>query len=449
MTDGKLRTGEQMKASFYTFGCKVNQYETQVLSQYFASQGFEVVPFEEEADVYVINSCTVTSSGDKKTKQLVRQTKRRAPHAVVALVGCFPQAFPEKAAAVTEADVVAGAKDRKQLFDSVCKAMNEKQRVVTLSPHTPGEPFEPMQADFFAEHTRAFVKIEDGCDRYCSYCIIPKARGPIRSKPIEDIKRELSGLAKNGYKEVVLVGINLSSYGKETGAFRLAEAVEAACSVEGIERVRLGSLEPELLTDDDLDRMARQKKFCPQFHLSLQSGCDRTLKRMNRHYTAAEYEALVTRIRARFDYAAITTDIMVGFAGETEEDFLESVSFAEKIGFARVHVFAYSVRAGTRAEKMDGHLPQSVKEARSREMIKRTDALHAAFLQSQLLTVQSVLFETRQPDGLYTGYTENYTRVTVPCDRDICGEILPVRLLSCDQETCSGEIVSGVLPEGM
>lgn len=430
-----------MRAAFYTFGCKVNQYETQAISQVFEEDGFTVVPFSGEADVYLINSCTVTSSGDKKTKQLVRQTKRRHPEAAVVLTGCFPQAFPEQAAAIQEADLVAGAKDRAALLANVKQILSDKKRLVTLSPHVSGEPFEPMHVSRFDEHTRAFVKIEDGCDRWCSYCIIPKARGPIRSKPVDEIKAELSALAENGYKEVVLVGINLSSYGKETGTFRLAEAVEAACSVEGIERVRLGSLEPELLTDEDLSRMAAHEKFCPQFHLSLQSGCDRTLKQMNRHYTAAEYKALCERIRAQFENPSITTDIMVGFAGETDEDFAESVRFAEEIGFAKVHVFAYSVREGTRAAKMDGHLPQSVKDARSREMIARTDAVHERFLQTQLNRVQSVLFETQQ-DGIYTGYTPNYTRVFAPYSRDICGEILPVRLTAVKDGACAGEIVS-------
>lgn len=336
-----------------------------------------------------------------------------------------------------------GARTRAALLSGVKQVLSNKKRVVSLSPHEAGEPFEPMRASRFDEHTRAFVKIEDGCDRWCSYCIIPKARGPVRSKPLEEIKDELSALAENGYKEVVLVGINLSSYGKETGSFRLAEAVEAACSVEGIERVRLGSLEPELLSDDDLSRMAAQKKFCPQFHLSLQSGCDRTLKRMNRHYTAAEYKALVGRIRTQFENPSITTDMMVGFAGETDGDFAESLRFAEEIGFAKVHVFAYSVREGTRAAKMDGHLPQSVKDARSREMIERTDALREAFLHTQLNRVQSVLFETQQ-DGIYTGYTPNYTRVYAPCSRNICGEILSVRLLTVKDGACAGEIVSDV-----
>lgn len=430
-----------MKAAFYTFGCKVNQYETQVISQYFEDDGFSVVPFSDEADVYLINSCTVTASGDKKTKQLVRQTKRRHPDSVVVLTGCFPQAFPEQASSLMEADLVAGAKDRGALLKAVRQVLADRQRVVNLTPHEKGEPFEPMHASRFDEHTRAFVKIEDGCDRWCSYCIIPKARGPIRSKPIADLVEELSDLAANGYKEVVLVGINLSSYGKETGSFRLAEAVEAACSVEGIERIRLGSLEPELLTDDDMRRMAAQPKFCPQFHLSLQSGCDRTLKRMNRHYTAAEYAQICARIRSFFDNPAITTDIMVGFAGETEEDFEESVRFAEEIGFAKVHVFAYSIREGTRAAKMDGHMPQKIKDARSRIMIERTDALQEKFLQTQINRVQSVLFETQQ-DGIYTGYTPNYTRVFAPSSRDICGEILPVRLLSVKDGACIGELVS-------
>ena len=437
------RVGERMRAAFYTLGCKVNQYETEVIQRQFAEDGFTVVPFGELADVFVVNSCTVTSTGDHKTRQILRRIRRENPAAIIALTGCFPQAFPAEAEAVPEADVVTGASNRKSVLADVRRALAEHRRIVDIIPHEYGESFEPMCAEEFHEHTRAFVKIEDGCDRYCSYCIIPKARGPIRSKPLGELEKEIAALAKNGYREIVLVGINLSSYGKETGfAFRLPDAVELACSISGVERVRLGSLEPELLTDGDLDRFAAQPKFCPQFHLSLQSGCDETLRRMNRHYTAAEYMEIVGRIRARFDNPAITTDIMVGFPGETEEELAASIAFAEAVGFAKVHTFAYSVREGTRAADMPAQVPQIEKESRSRRMIAATQTLRQRFLESQLGLVQDVLFEQRRADGSYTGYTKNYTPVLLRAEFDPCGQIIPVRLLSLEGEACRAELVS-------
>ena len=276
-----------MKAAFYTLGCKVNQYEAQILAQQFADAGYEIVPPEMPADVYVVNSCTVTASGDQKTRRVLRRFRALCPGATVVLTGCYPQAFPDDAARLAEADVIAGARDRAALVELVRRARETRGRIVAVTPHERGEPFEPMRAAAFRERTRAFVKIEDGCDRYCAYCIIPQARGPVRSKPPGELRAELEGLARAGYREAVLVGINLPSYGRELG-LRLIDAVELACAVDGIERVRLGSLEPELLTGGDIARMARQPKLCPQFHLSLQSGCDATLARMRRHYDTAE-----------------------------------------------------------------------------------------------------------------------------------------------------------------
>ena len=304
-----------MRAAFFTLGCKVNQYETNILEQQFAAAGFDIVGCDEKADVYIVNSCTVTASGDKKTRQMVRRFKRLNPGAIVAMTGCYPQAFPEKAAEVAEADVITGTGDRAALLPLILSAMGSGERIVSVKPHTSGEPFEPMSADRFLDRTRAFIKIEDGCDRYCSYCIIPTARGRVRSKPLDDVRGEAEHLSRLGYREIVLTGINLSSYGKNTG-LRLADAVKAVCET-GVERVRLGSLEPELLSEEDIRLFASFQNFCPQFHLSLQSGCDATLRRMNRHETAAEYMEIVGMIRRQFENPAITTDVMVGFAGET------------------------------------------------------------------------------------------------------------------------------------
>ncbi len=428
-----------MRIAFYTLGCKVNQYETQILTQIFAADGYDVVSHTDLADVYVVNSCTVTATGDRKTRQMLRQFKARNPAAKVVLSGCFPQAFPDAAERLPEADVITGARGRGRLVELVARALATGERIVEIQPHERGEGFERMQAGSFAERTRAFVKIEDGCERYCAYCIIPTARGPVRSKPPEDLRDELQTLAAAGYREAVLVGINLSSYGKELG-LRLIDAVETAAAVDGIERVRLGSLEPELLTGEDISRMAALPKVCPQFHLSLQSGCDATLCRMNRHYDTAEYARIAADLRRHFPSCAITTDIMVGFPGETDVEFEESLAFAEAVGFAKAHVFAYSRRPGTRAADMPGQIPKAVKEERSRQMIALTSRTRAAFLQGQIGQVVSVLFESRTPDGMYEGYAENYTPVRVGWPDNLCGQIRRVRIEAALDGWCLGAL---------
>lgn len=428
-----------MRAAFYTLGCKVNQYETQILAQQFSADGFDIVDHRDEADVYVVNSCTVTSASDKKTRQIIHRLRRQNPSAKIALTGCFPQAFPKDAEILSDADVVTGSYNRKDVLASVKESLATGKRIVNITPHKRDEAFEPMRAKNFSERTRAFVKIEDGCDRYCSYCIIPTSRGPVRSKPMDELKAELKELAEAGYSEIVLVGINLSSYGRELG-LRLVDAVEAACHTEGVKRVRLGSLEPELLTQDDIDRMAALPQFCPQFHLSLQSGCDATLKRMNRHYDGKEYMRIVEMIRKAFDNSAITTDIMVGFPGETDEEFKQSLEFAEKLGLAKAHVFAYSRRAGTRADKMDNQITRAVKEERSAKMIEVTDITRKAFYEKQVGLVEEVLFETLDRDNMYEGYTKNYTPVRVKSDCDLSGKTLSVKITQANDDFCLGEI---------
>lgn len=431
-----------MRAAFYTLGCKVNQYETTVLMSLFASEGFDITDFSSDADVYVINSCTVTESGDKKLIKLAKKVKAKNPNAVLAVIGCFPQAFEQKAIESLNADILQGSINKKNLLSNVKKFLISKQPIVDIQKYQKGQPFEKMHTNDFYEHTRAFVKIEDGCDRYCTYCIIPKARGPIRSRELDDLKAELLDLAQKGYKEVVLVGINLSSYGKETGyEKRLIDAVETACSVDGIERVRLGSIEPELLTKDDLFRMSKQEKFCPQFHLALQSGCDETLKRMNRHYDTKEYKQIVDNIKAVFDNPSITTDIMVGFVGETDEEFSKTVEFVKEIGFARSHVFSYSVRAGTKAALMEDQVDQKTKEKRSKELIKVTDELKEQFLATQIGKTEQILFETKIQDDFYVGYSKNYTKVKAKSENDISGKILSVKITDADKDICTGTII--------
>lgn len=426
-----------MKVQIITLGCKVNQYESQAMLQQMLRAGFSAGESGESADVVLINSCTVTATSDHKVRQTLHRARRQHPNAVIVLTGCMPQAFPEEAEALSEADVVLGNSNRSALVPDILQYLSTHQRVIDIVPHENNSGFEQMQVEDFHERTRAFIKIQDGCNRFCSYCIIPYARGRVRSKPLADLKDELAILAQNGYREVVLTGINLSAYGQELG-LHLCNAVEAACETDGIERVRLGSLEPEQLSMPVIQRLAKQPKFCPQFHLSLQSGSDGTLRRMNRHYTVDEYREIVHNLRAAFSNTAVTTDIMVGFAGETEQEHAESLAFAEEIGFAKVHVFAYSRRPGTKAYDAPDQLTKDAKERRSRDMIAVTRRTALDFHKQQVGQTAHVLFERECAPGVYEGYTENYTPVTVPCTESLSGQIRPVLITTAEQNGCKG-----------
>lgn len=429
-----------MKVHVITLGCKVNQYESQAMLQQLLHAGFSP-SMGESADVVLINSCTVTATSDHKVRQTLHRARRQNPGAVIVLTGCMPQAFPEEAEALTDADVILGNSNRSALLPDILTYLSTHQRIIDIVPHERKGSFEPMQIEDFQERTRAFIKIQDGCNRFCSYCIIPYARGRVRSKPLEDLEQELRLLGERGFREIVLTGINLSAYGQELN-LHLCDAVEAACRMPGIERVRLGSLEPEQLSLPVIQRLAAQKKLCPQFHLSLQSGCDATLRRMNRHYDTAEYREIVQNLRAAFPNAAITTDIMVGFAGETEQEFAESLAFAEEIGFAKVHVFAYSRRPGTVAYSAPDQLTKEVKDRRSKAMIEVTLGTMREFFQRQVDQTAGVLFERECAPGVYEGYTENYTPVTVSCEKPLHGQILPVRITSAGEVGCTGELLS-------
>ena len=326
-----------MKVSTITLGCKVNQYETQAMLNQLLQGGFSACQTGEDADIILLNSCTVTSTSDHKVKQTLHKARREHPHAVIVLTGCMPQAFPELAEDLTDADIVLGNSNRSSLLPHILQYLSTRQRIIDIVPHQTKEKFESMSVENFYERTRAFIKIQDGCNRFCSYCIIPYARGRVRSKPLDDLIAEVTQLSEKGYKEIVLTGINLSAFGQDIN-LHLCDAVEAVCAINGIERVRLGSLEPEQLSEDVIIRLSKQQKLCPQYHLSLQSGCDETLKLMNRHYTTEEYRTIVQNLRNAFDNAAITTDIMVGFPGETEEEFMQSLEFAKEISFSNVHV---------------------------------------------------------------------------------------------------------------
>ena len=432
-----------MKVSVITLGCKVNQYESQAMLDQLVRAGFSACESAAESDIVLINSCTVTSTSDHKVRQTLHRARRGNPSAVIVLTGCMPQAFPELAEQLTDADIVLGNSTRHSLVPDILQSLSSRQRIVDIVPHEKAAEFESMQVERFFERTRAFIKIEDGCNRFCSYCIIPYARGRVRSKPLEELREEVEHLAANGYREIVLTGINLSAYGQELG-LHLCDAVEAACMPEGIARVRLGSLEPEQLSVDVIARLAKQEKLCPQFHLSLQSGCNATLRRMNRHYTADEYRTIVQNLRASFANCAITTDIMVGFPGETEEEFAESLAFAKEIGFAKAHVFAYSRRPGTKANDAPDQITQRVKEERSRRMIAATQQTKAAFFQAQLGRVETVLFEQEVAPHVYDGYTANYTPVKVSSAKDLRGKILPVLLRETDGNNCYGTVQENI-----
>lgn len=427
-----------MNVCFYTLGCKVNQYETQSMREEFEKNGFISVNESIPTDVAVINSCTVTAESDRKTRQLLHRIRRKNPNAVIVLTGCMAQTFSGDRAELSDADIVVGNRDTSKILSLTQKFIKEQQAIFDICPHERNEIFNTPEISDFAERTRAYMKIEDGCDRYCSYCIIPYARGFVRSRPCEEIKKEAKSLALKGFREIVLVGINLSAYGKGEN-INLCDAVDAVCEAEGIERVRLGSLEPDHISDEMLVRFKNQPKFCPQFHLSLQSGCDATLKRMNRHYDTAFYADLVKRIRQMFPDSTITTDIMVGFAGETEEEFLESVEFLKKTEFAKAHIFAYSRRKGTVADRLPNQITRAEKSRRSRIMIEAANQCENKVLSAQIGKTLEVLFETTE-NGKAFGYTKNYLRVAVKTDKLLDGKTANVKILSVEKDYCVGEL---------
>lgn len=428
-----------MKAAFFTLGCKVNQYETQALSEALVKEGFIIVPDNEEADVYIINSCTVTAESDKKTRQAVRHYKRLHPDSIVVLTGCMPQAYPQAAEELIQADIVAGNRNNNKLPEMIKQHLRNRQRKVNIEQHESGQDFVPCNISHFDERTRAAIKIEDGCNRFCSYCIIPYARGRVRSKPLDEIRKEAQSLADNGFKEIVLVGINLSSYGTDCG-LSLCDAVSAVCSVDGILRVRLGSLEPDHMTEEMISELKAEPKLCPQFHISLQSGCTDTLKRMNRHYDADEYERICNTLRSAFEDCTITTDVMVGFAGETEDEFTQSLEFVKKIGFEKVHVFPYSIRVGTRAANFPNQLDRKTKQERAAKMAEAANEIRESFLKSQIGKTVEVIAETKADDGCCTGYTANYTPVKIVSGAD-CGEVYNIKITAAENDSCIGEIV--------
>lgn len=429
-----------MKVSVITLGCKVNQFESQAMMHDLEQHGYIMAQNGENADITIINSCAVTSVSEQKAIKLIHRIRRENPDTVLILTGCMSQAFPDAAASIPEVDIVLGNKRRADLIPTIETYLSNHKKLSFVENYGKTDSYESLDISKFHERTRAFLKIEDGCNRFCSYCIIPYARGRVRSCTYDYITEKMKEFDTEGYKEVVLVGINLSSFGSDNGQ-EFAKAVETACAASSIRRIRLGSLEPESMGLDTLKRLNELEGFCPQFHLSLQSGCDDTLRRMNRHYTATEYAAIVENIRKVFDNPSITTDVMVGFAGETDEEFARSVQFVKDIGFAKVHVFPYSRRKGTVADRRTDHIAQEIKKERAMIMGEAAKETRMKFLASQVGRTEEVLLETRlDSSGRIEGYTPNYTPVWVMPDGHTENDIIRVTVTDAAEDFCYGTI---------
>lgn len=411
------------RAAFYTLGCKVNQYETEAMTELFENSGYEITDFNGYADVYVINTCTVTNMSDRKSRQIIRRAKKHNPNAVVAVTGCYAQTAPDAVSKIDGVNIVVGTQDRKNIVSLVESITSDAlKNTVCDIMHT--HDFEALSVQTYKSRTRAYIKIQEGCNQFCSYCIIPYARGPIRSRPFGEVTDEVRRLSEEGFTEVILAGIHVASYGLDTGDCDLAMLINAVNDIDGIHRIRLSSIEPMTLNQTFIDRISDCGKLCRHFHISLQSGCDETLKRMNRKYTCEEYSRIVDGLRKNYPDVAITTDIMVGFPGETEEEFDKTCEFIRKISFADAHVFQYSRRKGTPAASRPDQISSEIKERRSKEIIKITDKTREDYQKRFIGRCVEVLFE--QPchslEGFFEGKTDNYLTVIVPTDKNLSGE---------------------------
>ena len=428
-----------MRIALYTLGCKVNQYETQAMEQELTAQGHELVAFEEPADAYIINTCSVTAVSDKKSRQMIRRAKKMNPHAIVAACGCYAQTHTDEVAALG-IDLVGGTGQRMEFLRQLLAAAEEKRQRVLVDDALRRREFEVLPAGGQMSRTRAMLKVEDGCRNFCSYCIIPFARGPVRSLPVAEAVRQTEQLAAEGYREVVLTGIEISSWGQDlSGEQSLVDLLEAVSEAAGDMRLRLGSLEPRTITEDFCRRAARLKNLCPHFHLSLQSGCDETLRRMNRRYDAARYLESVALLRAYFSGVAVTTDLITGFPGETEEEFEKTLAFLRRCAFAQIHVFPYSIRPGTRAAAME-QVPKSVKEARAARAGQVAAELHEKYLRSCRGQIFPVLFEQAGEDGCFVGHAPNYMEVAA-AGENLHNCLRSVRVTGVDRSILKGEIL--------
>ena len=432
------------KAALHNLGCKVNAYETEAMEELLKKDGFTIVDFDDIADVYVINTCSVTNIADRKSRQMIHKCKKHNPTACVVAAGCYVQNFGKDIADELGADIILGNNKKNDLVEKIHEYFQNLDNIDGpimdyVDINQGNVSYENMHIEKDSEHTRAFVKVQDGCNQFCSYCIIPFARGRIRSRDIEDVVEEVTGLANNGYKEVVINGIHLSSYGSGKD-YNLADLLEAIHKIDGIERIRLGSLEPQIVTEDFAKRVSALHKMCPHFHLSLQSGCDTVLSRMNRKYTTEEYTNGVNILRKYFDNPAITTDIIVGFPGETEEEFNDTLNYVNEIDFAELHVFAYSKRAGTKAATMPGQITNAEKKKRSATLIALGNERTYAYRENHIGNTMDILFEektTIEGKEYYVGFSKEYIKCAIPADGvDYANQIVKAKAveLASDRE---------------
>ena len=418
------------KAALHNLGCKVNAYETEAMQQLLEQAGYEIVPFEEKADVYIVNTCTVTNIADRKSRQMLHRAKNQNPEALVVAAGCYVQAAEAELKEDSAVDLLIGNNRKKDLI-SILEAYEsgvQEDAVIDIN-HT--KEYEALSVTQTAEHTRAYVKVQDGCNQFCSYCIIPYARGRVRSRPASEVCQEIASLARAGYQEVVLTGIHLSSYGLDLEGESLLSLIQAVHQIDGIRRIRLGSLEPRIVTEKFVAALAGMEKFCPHFHLSLQSGCDATLSRMNRRYTAEEYERTCELLRRTFDQPALTTDVIVGFPGETEEEFEETLAFLKRIRLFETHVFKYSRRRGTRAAVMENQIPEQVKTERSRILMELDRENSEAYILEQRGRDVEILIEEKMVlngTEYQVGHTKEYIRAAVIAEQDLTNRIVSARI---------------------
>ena len=429
-----------LKVALHNLGCKVNAYETEAMAQKLEDAGYEIVPFNEKADVYIINTCSVTNMADRKSRQMLHKAKKMNEDAVVVAAGCYVQTATEKLLEDLSVDILIGNNKKKDIVEELQKYFDDNKYNKNVIDINATNEYEELELATVTEHTRAYIKIQDGCNQFCSYCIIPYARGRIRSREFDNIKQEVTELAQKGFKEIVLTGINLSSYGNNEN--KLIDVVEMIAGIEGVERIRLGSLEPNIVTEDFAKRLAKVDKICPHFHLSMQSGCDNTLKRMNRHYTSDEYFEKCELLRKYFDNPAFTTDVIVGFPGETQEDYEISREFVKKVRFSELHVFKYSKRDGTVAAKMENQIPEPVKTERSEDLIKVGENLTMEYRRKFIGKKVSVLFEeiiNVAGENYWVGHTKEYIKVIMKSDKDISGDIKNVSLIGFANECLNCE----------
>ena len=420
------------RAALHNLGCKVNAYETEAMQQLLEENGYEIVPFKEGADVYIINTCTVTNMADRKSRQMLHRAKKMNPDAIVVAAGCYVQAKEASGEIDESIDIVIGnnkKKDLIQILDGFYEKKQGQNKAVIDINHT--HEYEEMHLNKTAEHTRAYIKVQDGCNQFCTYCIIPFARGRVRSRAKEDVVREVTELAANGYQEVVLTGIHLSSYGVDLENENLLSLILAVNEIEGIKRIRLGSLEPRIITEDFVKTISGLEKMCPHFHLSLQSGCDETLRRMNRRYTSEEYYEKCMLLRKYFAHPALTTDVIVGFPGETEEEFEKSKAFIDKVDFYETHIFKYSKREGTKAAVMDNQTPEQIKTARSNELLELGQKKRIKYEEQFVGTTVEVLMEEQikiDGENYQVGHTKEYVKVALKTEANLQNKLVDIQI---------------------